>query len=123
MKERTRWFCLSLECLHLLLFPSIDPCVTLFAFVHPGLCSYTAQVFERSRPWYCDVSIVKVAITDPDDEEKCRQCLAVRQLHYEVTMTEESPIGSLVVHVQLQQSSYLAKVCINLKFKISFISA
>ena len=67
------------------------------------------QVFERSRPWFCDISIVKVVVSD-DDKEKCRQCLVLQQLHYEVTMTEDTPVGSLVVHVQLQQSS--SKVCI-----------
>jgi len=59
------------------------------------------QVFESSRPWYFDTSLVKVAVTEDDNVTRC---LALRNLRYNATLAEDTPVGSHVAHVQLQLS-------------------
>ena len=83
-----------------------------------------AQVFESSQPWYYDSSLVKVAVTDSDNET---QCLAVRRLHYNVSLAAGAPVGSRVAHIQLQQLPCLSKVRaritdVNSKSDIKFCS-
>ena len=88
--------------------------MTLFNIrLYHVLCSFIVQVFESSRPWYFDISLVKIEITD--DKEKYGQCLALQQLHYNVTLAEDIPVGSLVVRIglQLQQSLCQPQVCTN----------
>ena len=65
---------------------------------------------ESSRPWHFDTALVKVAVAAADDdEEKCerllQQCLTLRQLHQNVRLAEDVPVGSLIARVQLQPSS------------------
>jgi len=73
-------------------------------------------VFESNRPWHSDVSLVKVVIAE-DDSEPYSPCLALQQLHSSVSLPEDTPIGSVVAQIQLQQLSCQSDVCTNRSFR------
>jgi len=69
----------------------------------------SVQVFENTHPWQSDVSLVKIAVGLTDDDVV--ECLPVRQLHHYVTVSQHTPVGSVVTRVQLQQLPCLSRVC------------
>jgi len=74
------------------------------------LCCHV-QVFESNRPWLFDISLVKVVVSD-------ESCLAVQQLHQHVIVAQDSAVGSLLAHIQLQKLPCLSDVCTRgLRFK------